>query len=512
MRGCTVTPVLVYALAMLGPRTELQAQSDARGPTESVNPAIIERIRAEGLTRSRIADDLRYLADVIGPRLTGSPAMDKANKWAADRMRTYGLSDVRLESWYFGRGWEELSYSGRMTAPFTKPLVGRSVAWAGRTQGAQAGPAVFLDSYTLDGVKAIAGQVGGAWVLLDPAEADRRFYENDRPARWTDHEVVRSKVEVRRTPIEMRQEGEAHRKEFDVQLRLAELAARGIVRRSRYPRGALGPVESILGEEIPPEVIEPGGADPLPQVILADPDYALVYRNLRAGVPVTLEFELETRFVEDNPLSYNTIGDLPGTDFANEFVIIGAHLDSWTGGTGALDNGAGSVVALEAMRILATLGVSPRRTIRVGLWSGEEPERLDHSGLFGSVAYVKAHASELDRTSVYLNLDQGTGRIRGIWEQGNTAAASIIGGILKPLSDLGVVGLKPGFFVGSDAQSFADAGVPAFSFVHDAIDPSVYHTEFDTFDAVQIDDLKQAAVVVAVTAYHLAMRPARLPR
>ena len=164
------------------------------------------------------------------------------------------------------------------------------------------------------------------------------------------------------------------------------------------------------------------------------------------------------------------------------------------------------------MRILAAIDARPRRTIRIGLWSGEEPERLDHSGLFGSVAYVTAHASELGRTSAYLNLDQGTGRIRGIWEQGNTTAASVIAEIIEPLSDLGVVGLKPGFFVGSDDLSFADAGVPAFSFVHDAIDGSVYHTEFDTFDAIVIDDLQQAAVVVAVTAYHLATRPEQLPR
>jgi hypothetical protein len=371
---------------------------------------------------------------------------------------------------------------------------------------------VFLETYAIDGVDRIADRVGGAWVLLDSAEADRRFYEMDGPARWTDEQVLQRYVEERRTPSQMRQEGEAHRREFDVQLRLGELGALGIVRRSAYRRGALGWVESILGEEIPPEVVELDGVDPLPQVILADPDYALVYRNLEAGVPVTLEFDLETRFVEDDPREHNAIGDIPGADLTDEVVIVGAHLDSWHGGTGALDNGAGAIVALEAMRILAAIDARPRRTIRIGLWSGEEPERLDHSGLFGSVAYVTAHASELGRTSAYLNLDQGTGRIRGIWEQGNTTAASVIAEIIEPLSDLGVVGLKPGFFVGSDDRSFADAGVPAFSFVHDKIDRSVYHTEFDTFDAIVIDDLKQAAVVVAATAYHLATRPEKLPR
>jgi len=512
MRDRNVARWLLSAVVVLCLPSTLQAQVDSRGTGEPVDRSMIERIRTEGFTRSRVADDLRYLADVIGPRLTGSTAMDAANEWAADRMRAYGLSEVGLESWYFGRGWEELSYSGRMTDPFTKPLIGRSVAWAGPTQGAASGPAAFLEAYSLEGVEAMGAQISGAWILLDSAEADRGFYQHDGPARWTDDEVLSRVVEVPRTPLETQQEGVVHRREFDVQRRLAELGARGIVRRSRYPGGNLGWMESILGEEIPPEVLEPGGVVPLPQVVLADPDYALVYRNLRAAVPVTLEFELETRFVEDDPRSYNTLGDLPGSDLSDEFVVIGAHLDSWHGGTGATDDGAGSVVALEAMRILAALDVKPRRTIRVGLWSGEEPERLDHTGRFGSTAYVEAHAAELDRTSVYLNLDQGSGRIRGIWDQGNTAAASIIADVIEPLSDLGVVGLKPGFYVGSDDISFAESGVPAFPFVHDELDWSAFHTELDTFDKVVVDDLMQAAVVVAVTAYHLAMRSEMLPR
>lgn len=503
-------PHFVLFCAVVSPSSLLHAASQES--REPVDRDIVQRIREEGLSRSHIPDDLRHLSDVIGPRLTGSPAMDLANDWAADKMREYGLVDVHLEGWHFGRGWEELHYAGRMTKPFVRPLHARSIAWAGATDGPEAGEAVFVGSRTLDELSLISGKLRGAWVLLDSADATRPFYDDDTPARWTEEEVLEREVEEGRTPEARQREAERYRNQFDVRRRLAELGARGIVRRSVFRGGILGWVESILGEEIPPEVLQPGAVEPLPNVILSDADYSLVYRNLMAGVPVTLEFDLRTRFVDDDPLSYNTIGDIPGTDLRNEVVLIGAHLDSWHGGTGAVDNGAGSVVALEAMRILTAIRSTPRRTIRVGLWSGEEPERLDHTGLFGSVAYAEAHAGELDRTSVYLNLDSGTGRIRGIWEQRNTAAASIIAEIMSPLRDLGVVGLKPGYFVGSDDLTFAAAGVPAFPFVHDRIDATVYHTDADTYDAAALDDLKQAAVVVAVVAYHLATRADRLPR
>jgi hypothetical protein len=364
---------------------------------------------------------------------------------------------------------------------------------------------------TLDDLPLTGSDLQGKWILLDSAGSDRRYYTPDVPARWTEQQVLTREVEVGRTPEEQQKEAERYRGQFDIRRRLAKLDVLGVLHRSKFRGGVLGWTESVIGEEIPPEVLQLGGLDPLPNVILSDPDYALIYRNVMAGVEVILEFDLRSHFIEDDPLSRNTIGEIRGTDLADEIVLIGAHLDSWQGGTGAVDNGAGSIVALEAMRILVSVNAQPRRTIRIGLWSGEEPERLDHTGLFGSVAYAEAHANELGRTSVYLNLDDGTGRIRGIWEQNNSAAAKIIEEIMRPLQDLGVVGLKPGFFVGSDDLTFAAAGVPSFPFVHDQ--PFMgYHSEADNFDEVEIEDLKQAATVVAVTAYHLAMRNGRLPR
>ena len=465
-------PSVFCLFAFWGP-----ALGDAPGHEEPnrgvVDPDMVQAIIDEGMHRSRIEEDIRYLTDIIGPRLTGSPAMIRASEWTASKMREYGLDDVRLEGWLFGRGWEASYYAGHMTTPFVKPLHGISLAWSGSTHGAQAGEAVLFDRLT-------------------PERLSRE-------------------VEIPITPEELRKEGERHERLFQIRRRLAELGALGILHRSVFRSGVLGPTEAILGEVIPPEVLEVGGESALPNVLLSDSDYALIYRNVVAGVEVVLEFDIQNRYIEDQPISHNTIGDIRGSDLRDEFVIIGAHLDSWIGGSGVSDNATGSIVALEAMRILSAVQAQPRRTIRIGLWSGEEPERPYHGGLLESAAYTQDHAQELEKTSVYFNLDQGTGRIRGIWEQNNIAAANIIDQAMRPLRHLGIVGIKPGFFVGSDDRNFAAAGVPAFPFVHD--DPVlVYHTDADTHEAIQLADLKQSAIVVAVTAYQLAMRDERLPR
>lgn len=478
---------------------------------EVIDQEMVQAIIDEGTHRSHVQQDLRYLTDVIGPRLTGSPAMEKASQWTVSKMREYGLNEVHLEEWPFGRGWEQLFYAGHMTSPFLKPLHGKSLAWSGSTNGSQSGEAIFLDPLNLEALSDAGDQVRGKWILVHRAEEDRFYVIKRTPPSWSDEQVLEREVEVAMTAAERQQEGERHERDFAIRSRLAELGANGIVQRSIFHNGVLGPTESILGEIIPPEVLKAGGISALPNLVLSDLDYSLVYRNVVAGVKTVLEFDIRNRYIEDHPVSHNTIGEIPGTDLRDEFVMIGAHLDSWVAGTGATDDAAGSIVALEAMRILSAVNARPRRTIRIGLWGGEEPERPYSMGLYGSSAFVKDHAEELQRTSVYFNLDQGAGRIRGIWEQDHPAAAGIIEQIMRPFESLGVVGMKPGFFVGSDEKSFAAMGVPAFPFVHDH-PVQVYHTDADTYDFIEIEDLKQAAIIVAATAYHLAVRDELLPR
>jgi Iap family predicted aminopeptidase len=253
---------------------------------------------------------------------------------------------------------------------------------------------------------------------------------------------------------------------------------------------------------------EAGAREGLAQVALSREQYNQIYRNVEAGVPVELEVMVENRFLEDDLQQYNTLAEIPGTDKSDEYVMIGAHLDSWHMGGGATDNGAGSVIMMEAMRILKTLDVQPRRTIRIALWSGEE------QGLLGSRAWVANHPELHGQISAYLNVDNGTGKLRGIWDQSNAKAIPVFEQILWPFRDLGVVAVRHGDTGGTDHLAFDDAGVPGFNFIQDPIEYGIntHHTELDTFDHLVIDDLKQAAVVVASTAYHLAMREEMMPR
>ena len=489
---------------------------------EKVDMGSIEKIRDEELNRSHVPDDAQYLMDVIGPRLTGSPALKHADEWVAQKMREYGLENVHLEPWKFGRGWEEVSYFGRMTEPFIRPLSGRPLAWTASTKGLQIGPAVIVKAGSVEELANYEAKLKGTWVLLDEAAEPRKPSFEPRAVRSSLEKLFAPPDPSRQKPLWLteeqgRQRMEGFRRSIALQNRLRGIGALGVLRRSSAPEGwrlpSLGIVRgsSIIMDYVVGSLITRGESEVLPNIMLSDEDYSLVYRDVGHGIPVILEFNIQNRFREEDLMAYNAVGEIPGTDKRGEVVMLGGHLDSWHMGTGATDDGAGSIVMLEAMRILKAIGARPHRTIRIALWSGEEQE-LPERQLLGSSAYVLAHEYELDRISAYLNLDSGTGRIRGISSQMNPYAISIFEQILRPFRDLGVVAFRDEYSCCGDNQSFDSVGVPGFEFIQDPIDDDTWHTNIDTYDALLMDDLKQAAVVVASTVYHLAMRDEMFPR
>jgi hypothetical protein len=247
---------------------------------------------------------------------------------------------------------------------------------------------------------------------------------------------------------------------------------------------------------------------PLPELVIAHEQYGRIWRSVERGIPITLEVGIENRFHQAELTEYNVTADLPGTDRADELVMLGAHLDSWHPGTGATDNGAGVLVMMEAIRILDAIGARPRRTIRIALWSGEE------QGLLGSRGWIRKHQELWPRISAYVNLDNGTGRVRGIWNQSNPGATPVFEQILWPFRDLGVVVVRDGDTGGTDHLAFDEVGVPGFNFMQDPIESEIraHHTGADTFERLVLPDLQQAAVVIASTIYHLAIRDEMMPR
>lgn len=488
--------------------TEAVAWSAAQVIREPVDLAVVERIRDEGLNRSQIAELGGHLLDVIGPRLTGSTGMRRANEWTAEKLREWGLENVGVEPWgEFGRGWERIEYAGRILTPFVQSLSAQSVAWTGSTPGTVEGAAVIVKVDSLPDLERYRGRLAGAFVLAaEPAAIGPEF--EPRPLR----RPLESLFEPEREPERPAPRPEAERERLrrmmearNLRRAAAEFLARegvaAILEPSERAYGILRLGGSAAGRE-------PGAPPPPPQLVVSHEQYGQMYRNVQRGIEVRLEVNVQNRFLEDDVRAYNTLGEIPGTDRRDEYVMIGAHLDSWHPGTGATDNGAGSIVMLEAIRILKALGLEPRRTLRIALWSGEE------QGLLGSRAWVEQRRELWPKISAYLNVDNGTGRIRGIWAQGNGRAVPIFEQILWPFKELGVVAVRQGNTGGTDHLSFDRVGVPGFNFIQDPIEygTRTHHTNADTFERLVIDDLKQAAVVVAYTAYHLAVREEMMPR
>jgi carboxypeptidase Q len=472
---------------------------------ERVDLDVIRSIREEGLEHSQIEELGGYLTDVIGPRLTGSPGMFRANEWAAKTLQDWGLQNVVVEAWgEFGRGWENLSYSGRILEPYVQILSALPVAWTGSTKGTVTGPAVIIDVDSTADLQQYQGKLKGAFVLT----REPRVMEPE----WEPSPLRRPLEELLAPP----EEGEPDEDAWHH--RLAEY------RRIRALRDS---ISAFLKDEGVAAILSPSSQTygilrvwgnnsgrnpenpiPGPELVVAHEQYGQIYRNVKRGIPVRLEINAKNEFFDDDLQAYNTLGDIPGTDLADEYVMLGAHLDSWYPGTGATDNGAGSIVMMEAARILKALGLEMRRTVRIGLWSGEE------QGLLGSRRWLENHEELWPEISAYLNVDNGTGRIRGIWDQGNEAAIPVFEQILWPFTDLGVVAVKHGNTGGTDHLSFDRVGIPGFNFIQDPIEYSTrtHHTFADRYERLIVEDLKQAAVVVAATVYELAMRDEMMPR
>jgi hypothetical protein len=491
------------ALALAGSAAAAQTVSEA------VDLSVLQKIRDEGLTRSKLDDLASYLTDVIGARLTNSPGSRRANEWAAETFRSWGLANVKLEPWdsAFGRGWEVVNYSGRILEPWPKPLAAYPQAWSGSTlikgkPGTVACQAIALDVKDSTDIPNYVGKLKGACVLRGAPRAIAPEY-NPSETRLTLDELINPPPP--RTPGQGQGNfgggGQSLATRITQLIRAEQPAA--VLQGSNWTYGMF-----LNGGHFDGRTARDSIYNPIPNLIVAHEQFGTLWRVAQRGLPVRLELNLQTRFLDDNRFPTNVTAEIPGTDKSDEVVMLGAHYDSWHSGTGATDNGAGSVVMMEAMRILKTLALPMRRTVRIGLWTGEE------QGLIGSRAWLRIHRAELPRISAYLNVDNGTGRLRGIWDQSNSAAIPIFQQILAPLQDLGVVVVRHGNTGGTDHLSFVAQGVPGFNFIQDPIEygSRTHHSNVDTYERLVIDDLKQAATVVAWTVYEIANRAEPMPR
>jgi len=488
--------------------------ADAQTQPESVDLSVIHRIRDEALNHSQVMEHLFYLSDVNGPRVTNSPGFDAAADWAIKRFEEYGLSDVHKEKWGpFGRGWTFDRFSAHLIAPQYAPLVGFPLAWSPSTNGLVRAKAVYAPLATAADFDKYKGKLRGAIVLMDPLRPSSLEWK-PRATRLTDAELEeQTKLSISSTPPASPAEFRRQRREA-TELRkkkYAFLKAEGaaVVVVTGYRGEGLTLMAQAAGSRLDKEPTTP------PAIALAPDHYNRIVRLLEHKIPVDLEVNSQTRFLANGD-SYNVLGEIPGTTKKDELVMIGAHLDSWQGATGATDNGAGCVVMIEAMRILRKLNLPMARTVRVALWGAEE------LGLFGSEAYVKQHFADPDtmalkpehaKLSAYFNLDYGPGRIRGVYLQSNDMARPIFEAWLKPFHDLDATTLAPRNATSTDHISFDTVGLPGFQFIQDSLEYGVtHHSNLDSYDHLVRGDLMQAAAIVAAFAYQAATRPEMLPR
>jgi carboxypeptidase Q len=515
---------------------------------EPIDTTAIERIRDEGFNRSELRDTMFWLTDRYGPRLQGSPEHEEAGDWVIERLRSWGVQNVRKERFATGRGWTLTSFHATMTGPRVMPIIGLPMAWTPGTNGTVRAELVYPRITNAAEAEAWRGRLRGRIVLTQP-EREVRMLEHgdgfvarydDQDGRWrreamTPPEPPRPAQGVSgpgrgaNPPPEAGSQQPAVRNQQPFDL-LSFYRSEGVVALFGY--GAETDMAQG-GSDLSWRFQRPDGgtifvqsgatpyADPdagLPRVTLAVEHYNRMLRLVERGVAVTVELEIGVRFREEDPASpngFNVIGEIPGTDRADEVVLIGAHLDSWHAATGATDNASGVATMMEVLRIFRATGLQPRRTVRIGLWGSEE------TGLHGSAHYAAQYLGtldrprpELDRMSAYFNLDNGTGPIRGVWMQGNSGVAPIFQAWASALPDLGVDLLSPRPVRSTDHVPFHQLGIPAFQFVQERYEYTsrTHHSNMDYLDRVQFDALEQNAVITAVFVWHAANREELLPR
>ena len=512
--------------------------------TETLDLNMYQLIRQEGLTHSHVMEYGSGLADGIGPRLTGSPNLKRANEWTRDQFTAMGCVNAHLEDWgEFGMGWRQLNTWARMSSPDTAVFIAQALPWSPASHGPVNGAAIWMDAKDEKDLEKYKGKLEGKIVFFGPMRdvkpVEKPLFER------RDADNLKTTVEY---PVHVGEQQDGFQdfirrltfREKVGEFLAAEHAA-GVVIPSRDGRnngGSGGTIFDDGGSGLGWFTYQREHAEKVPIVVMAIENYGRVYRLLKANVPVSVEMDVETEFTGDHEHGFDTIAEIPGTDpkLKDEVVMVGGHLDSWASATGATDNGAGTIVAMEVMRILTALKVQPRRTIRVGLWTGEE------QGEFGSYGYVKQHFGhvplstapdqmalpdflrkpagpvelkpEHEKISGYFNLDNGSGKIRGIYLQQNAAEYSIFQQWMAPLADLGVATITMRDTGGTDHEAFDSVGIPGFQFIQDTLDygSRTHHSNMDTYERLQPDDLAQAATVEAIFVYNTAMRDQMLPR
>lgn len=501
---------------------------------EKVDLDVVSRIRYEEYHESKIMDLASGLMDSIGERLTGSPNMKRANEWTRDQLTSFGLSNSHLEAWGpFGRGWANQYVNVRMTSPDVAPLLAYAKAWTPGTNGVITGKCIRVNIEKKEDFDKYRGKLAGMIVIFGP-DAEVKPVDTAPFQRYSDEELAKIAQFDDHEKYHFTYADYLKRMRFqkDVAKFLGDEKVLAVIDHSRGTAGG-GTVFVQSGGSW-----KVGETVTFPSLTMAVEHWDRITRLLKQKKDVTLELNVANTFYDDDPMQYDTIAEIPGTDKdkKDELVMLGAHLDSWHAGTGATDNGAGTIVMMEAVRLLKALDLKPRRTIRIGLWSGEE------EGLFGSQYYVQQHFGsrppmddpdmkgmptllrreagpvtlkpEQSKVSAYFNVDNGSGRIRGVYLQENAMVAPIFDAWMQPFKDLGMTTLTMRDTGGTDHLSFDAVGIPGFQFIQDPLDyeTRTHHSNMDVYDRLQPDDLKQAAIIVASFVWDAAQRDQMLPR